>query len=252
MANLNFVLPIPPDDPDWIEAVELDDIPDPNVSFALLEVAGRLGIRTPWLTRLDHKMSYTILGEDLSRYIADNKTFHDDYTDAYHGHIPGVSLIDRARIRKQLPPTWHRDSDIRTDEKMKELADILDERFKIAALTKRAMRISVDGVSFRVDADEDDDKNPTYRTYTEGEALTVRIPKQITRYPNADDDGPVLKITHDFTGRKVVVTQIRGGELAPIVWNIKTGDALALNLRDFLYNFTIHTEDADPEPETSE
>ena len=251
MADPNYTLPFPPDD-EWIKAAEYDDLPDPNVSFALLEVAGKLGITTPWLTRLDHKLTFTILGKHLCRYIIGNVTRWAPYSDVYYGFLFGVSLMDRERIRRQLPPNWHQKDNVPTEEEMKPLADIVNERLKIAALSDRAMRIKVGEGTQRVDADADDDKYPEYRTYREEKAQTVSLPKQINRYPNADDDGPVMKITHDFTGRKVVVTQIRGGELAPIVWNIKTGDALALNLRDFLYNFTIHTEDADPEPETSE
>ena len=230
----------------WADrAREADGWADAPAYFAILDLADRLGVKSEWMTKIDEGCTVALLGEEICRelvyamYGEASDTAQNWNTD--FGTVPGLSLRDRDRIVSVLPGNWFTaDYDI---TKIPALVDVRLERCTLMALhATYTVRARVAGEKVVLDSVN----GPATHAMTEDQTVTATIPKALVRVPSAETDGPVMKITHNFTNRRVMVRRIRGGELLPIDYYIETGEALALNLRDLVYRHTITTTDPAP------
>ena len=235
----------------WADrAREADGWADAPAYFAILDLASRLGVKGEWFTMLNEGVTIALLGEEICRELVN--AIHGENSDTAsnwsvdYGTVPGLSLRDRDRIVSVLPGNWFTaDYDI---TKLPALIDVRLERCTLMALHDTyTVRTQVAGEKVVLDKVN----GPATHAMTEDQTVTASIPKALVRVPSAETDGPVMKITHNFTNRRVMVRRIRGGELLPIDYYIEPGEALALNLRDLVYRHTITTTDPAP-PEAQE
>ena len=226
-------------------ARESDGWADAPAYFAILDLASRLGVKSEWMTKIDEGCTVALLGEEFCQelvnamYGENSDTAGNWNTD--YGTVPGLSLRDRDRMVSAQPENWFW---AEYDEaKVPAMIDIRHERCTLMALHDTyTVRTQVAGEKVVLDSVN----GPATHAMTEDQTVTATIPKALVRVPSAETDGPVMKITHNFTNRRVMVRRIRGGELLPIDYYIETGEALALNLRDLVYRHTITTTDPAP------
>ena len=225
---------------DWFDvAMWQDGQADYPVYMALVDLAVRMGVKdSPWVERIDRCCSLPLLGDFLSSLLVkdiNGKKFRSKHN--YTGEIHGLSLYDRNRIVDALPEDWHGEN-LQSDEDLEKFVAIRSEVCTLTAIHD-VYPVAVVNGGERMALDKDG--TLAKKSFTEEDLSVgfVRVPKQILRIPSAEDDGPVLKISHNLTGRKVMITKIRGGELAPIEYEIATGEDLSLRLSDLIHRHNI-------------
>ena len=166
--------------------------------------------------------------------------------------IPSLSLVDRDRMVDAIGLL--KDADVITRSyypyhqltaaALKSLTDIIKERVTIKAVGRYFLRY-VDGTVTKrlrgalVPVNTGMLSSAAFTEEALGDDTKVNIPKQIQNAPQQDSDA--AEISHNLTGRVVVVTRKSSPE---VVTKIATGSKHVVKVSDLLHNHVITVEKA--------